>query len=70
MPQDSLNVEALLLAAPTDRVRFVLDPWWLEIPADDVLDAELLPAPPGLLSERAQLARLTLRAGFRVHAIG
>jgi hypothetical protein len=63
---EPIVVEALLVKAPGERVRIVLDPYCLEFELGEVLDLEELPSPTGLIEGSAIPARVTLRPGARV----
>ena len=63
---EPIIVEALLVQAPGERVRLILDPYCLEFELEDVLDLEELPAPTGLAEGSAIPARVTLKPGARV----
>ncbi len=63
-------VEALLVQAPDDCVRLILEPYCLELRLADVLSLEELPPPPGLIEGSAIPARVTLRPGAGLLRIG
>ena len=66
---EPIMVEALLVQAPGERVRLILDPYCLEFELADVLEVEELPAPADLVQGSAIPARVTLKPGARVMRI-
>ena len=63
---ESIVVESLVVQAPGDRVRLILEPYCLEFDLADLQKLEELPAPAGLIEGSAIAARVTLVPGARV----
>lgn len=61
-----LALEGVLVAAPADRVRIVVEPHCFDLNPEDVIDVEELPPPPGLVTVHGCAARLSLVAGARL----
>jgi hypothetical protein len=63
---DPIVVEALLVKAPDECVRMILEPYCLDFDLADVLDVEELAAPSDLIAGSAIPARVKLKAGARL----
>lgn len=67
---DPIIIEALLVRGADEHVRVVLGSYCLDFEVDDVLDFEELPLPCGVTEGSAIAARLTLKPGARLMALG
>jgi hypothetical protein len=63
-------IEALLVRGADEHVRVVLGPYCLDFEADDVLGFEEVPLPDDVTEGSAIAARLTLKPGARLLALG
>lgn len=63
-------IEALLVSGEAGRIRVILGSYCLDFETDDVLDLEEMPLPIGVIAGSAIAARVTLKPGARLMALG
>jgi hypothetical protein len=67
---DPIVIEALLVKGVGEQVRVLLGPYCLDFETDDVIGLDEMPLPSGVAPGSAIAARVTLRPGARLFALG